>query len=473
MRRRCFEALRDRGEFSRKAEGAGGARQVCGKSVGRADRGGDRAEIAWSAPAQGKARQRASEVGRRLQVLAQGLAKSLLADEISDGVEPRIQSGNVGQRAAEPARKLARTCCRDGAVDGGEQASRPLAPVRADELEIGAGRRIDDEETAGALFPRRAQQRRTADLGDLDVSEETRQRGKLGAAELAEGIERRDSEPLLENALSAKRIEMGARGRRERGARLADPFAKLGVAGEIIADQDLAGLEPRKLARKVARLDRCCDEISGRDVERGKGKQRLAVLLLRRAEQRGEEIVRTGIEQALLGERARRDETDHVATHDRLRTAFTRLGGIFELLADGDTVALGDEALEIVVGRAHRYAAHRNVLALMLAALGQRDAKRARGDFRVLEEQLVEIAHAVEQEAVGVRRFDLEILRHYRRRTLRRGRLRAASEPGRQSFARHLLPQDQIPRSRKPRQYAMARLLVASAKGLFSGARLL
>ena len=33
----------------------------------------------------------------------------------------------------------------------------------------------------------------------------------------------------------------------------------------------------------------------------------------------------------------------------------------------------------------------------------------------VLEEQLVEIAHAVEQEAIGVRRFDLEKLRHHRR----------------------------------------------------------
>jgi hypothetical protein len=37
----------------------------------------------------------------------------------------------------------------------------------------------------------------------------------------------------------------------------------------------------------------------------------------------------------------------------------------------------------------------------MLAALGQRDAECPRGDFRVLEEQLVEIAHPVEQQASG------------------------------------------------------------------------
>ena len=35
---------------------------------------------------------------------------------------------------------------------------------------------------------------------------------------------------------------------------------------------------------------------------------------------------------------------------------------------------------------------------------------------RVLEEQLVEIAHAVEQQAIRVRRLDLDELLHHRRR---------------------------------------------------------
>ena len=51
----------------------------------------------------------------------------------------------------------------------------------------------------------------------------------------------------------------------------------------------------------------------------------------------------------------------------------------------------------------------------MLAAPGQHDAERAAGDLGVGEEQLVEIPHAVEQEAVGVRRLDLDVLRHHRR----------------------------------------------------------
>ncbi len=233
---------------------------------------------------------------------------------------------------------------------------------------------------------------------------------------------------------------MGARGRRKRSARLCDPLAKLGIAGKIVADQDLAGFEARKFAGEITRLDRGRDQLSGRDVERGEGQERFAVVL-RNAEQRGEKIVRAGIEQALLGERARGDEADHVAADDRLRSALARLGGIFELFADGDAVPLRNQPLQVFIGRPHRHAAHRNVLALMLTALGERDPERARGDFRVLEEQLVEIPHAVEQEAVGVRGLDLEILRHHRRGALGRRRLRAASEPRGQRFACHLFPQ--------------------------------
>ena len=52
---------------------------------------------------------------------------------------------------------------------------------------------------------------------------------------------------------------------------------------------------------------------------------------------------------------------------------------------------------------------------MVLAALRQHDAERARGDLGVGEEQLVEIAHAVEQQAVRVGGLDLQVLRHHRR----------------------------------------------------------
>ena len=60
-----------------------------------------------------------------------------------------------------------------------------------------------------------------------------------------------------------------------------------------------------------------------------------------------------------------------------LAPRFLRLGRVFELLADRDAVAERDQAVQIFVGALDRHAAHRDVAAEMLAALGQHDAERA------------------------------------------------------------------------------------------------
>lgn len=51
----------------------------------------------------------------------------------------------------------------------------------------------------------------------------------------------------------------------------------------------------------------------------------------------------------------------------------------------------------------------------MLAAGGERDAQDRRGLLRVLEEQLVEVAHAEEYQRVRLAGLGLEVLRHDRR----------------------------------------------------------
>ena len=77
------------------------------------------------------------------------------------------------------------------------------------------------------------------------------------------------------------------------------------------------------------------------------------------------------------------------ALDDRLRAALLGLGRILDLLADGDLEALADQARQIGLVAVHRYAAHLDVLAEMLAALGQRDVEGRRGLHRIVEEQLV------------------------------------------------------------------------------------
>jgi hypothetical protein len=56
---------------------------------------------------------------------------------------------------------------------------------------------------------------------------------------------------------------------------------------------------------------------------------------------------------------------------------------------------------------------HRDRLAGGLAARGQRDVDELRGAARVVEEELVEIAHAVEQQGGRVLRLDAQVLLHH------------------------------------------------------------
>ncbi len=99
------------------------------------------------------------------------------------------------------------------------------------------------------------------------------------------------------------------------------------------------------------------------------------------------------VEKALLGQRAGGDKTHDGALQGSFRAALFRLGRILDLLADRHLESGADQPREIGFGRVHRHPAHRDVGAVVPAALGQRDVERRRGDDRVLEEQLVEIAH--------------------------------------------------------------------------------
>ena len=65
-------------------------------------------------------------------------------------------------------------------------------------------------------------------------------------------------------------------------------------------------------------------------------------------------------------------------------------------------MALADQPVQIILGALDRHAAHGNIPALVLAALGQNDTERTGGDPGVLEKQFVEIAHPVEQERTRI-----------------------------------------------------------------------
>ena len=113
-------------------------------------------------------------------------------------------------------------------------------------------------------------------------------------------------------------------------------------------------------------------------------------------------------EQPLLGERAGR--------HDPRDPPFHRsLAGrrIPDLLADRDGPAHAHELDEIAVDAVERHAAHGNRLARRLSAGRQGDVEEPRRLFGVVVEQLVEVAHPVEEQGIGVLGLDAQVLAHH------------------------------------------------------------
>ena len=180
-----------------------------------------------------------------------------------------------------------------------------------------------------------------------------------------------------------------------------DDLGELPLVIDRLRGDDLARLEARDLGREPRFVGFRQRECAGRKIERRKAIEPPPVAPGRLLH--GDEVARAaGLEQPLLGDRAGRDEPDDLAPHDRLRAPLLRLRRVLDLLADGDPMAERDQPVEIVVGALDRHAAHADVLAVMLAPLGQNDAERPARDLRVLEEQLVEIAHPVEEQATGI-----------------------------------------------------------------------
>jgi hypothetical protein len=97
-------------------------------------------------------------------------------------------------------------------------------------------------------------------------------------------------------------------------------------------------------------------------------------------------------------------------------------GRVADLLADGARFAQLDQLGQVRVERVEGNAAHLDRIAVRGAARGQRDAQDAARLFGVFVEQLVKIAHAVEQQHGRIVRLEAQVLGHHGRDFFRRGR---------------------------------------------------
>jgi hypothetical protein len=117
----------------------------------------------------------------------------------------------------------------------------------------------------------------------------------------------------------------------------------------------------------------------------------------------GEGVFAGFVEEGFVGECAWGDESCDFAADD----AFG-LCGVFHLIADGDAVSGVDHASEVAFDAVVRDAGHGDAL----GSLGEGDAEDFVGELGVVEEQFVEIAHAEEEDAVGVQLLEAAVLPH-------------------------------------------------------------
>ena len=251
-------------------------------------------------------------------------------------------------------------------------------------------------------------------MGHLQVGRQQTERRHLRSAQVAEAIERLDAVEPLEPRGRRGGLGEGVRHRLHEPTRALHrrPGARLGE--QPLGAQDLRRSQRRQACGQGVQICQQAIDFTGGDLHAGHRRQ---VALQRH---RDEPVCAARIEQSVLGQGARRHHAHHLAPQHRL--AAPRLGRRrrLHLLAHRDLEASANQFGKVGLGGVDRHAGHGYRLVLVRTAMRQRDPDRRRRLHRVVEEQLVEVAHPEEDQGVGLCRLGLEILRHHRRRGLGR-----------------------------------------------------
>jgi hypothetical protein len=178
------------------------------------------------------------------------------------------------------------------------------------------------------------------------------------------------------NCQSARRRSAGGEGVEER-------------QGEAVGHQHLGRAQALELRLQRVRWALHEAEVAVGEVQPGQPEH---AAVQAGGEQQGVAAV---VEQRGVGQRAGGDDAAHRALHRPLVRA--RLA---HLLGDHHRFAELDQAREVLLDRMEGHARHADRPAARLAARGERDVEQARGLLGVVEEELVEVAHAVEEQGV-------------------------------------------------------------------------
>ncbi len=328
-------------------------------------------------------------------MLAQVRAQDRGAAQLLNGVKSSFDLGHIDRRREQAAAKQAAAHAGAGAVEHVEQR-RFLGLAREqrlDQFQIADGSRIENERVSAVIKSRPLQ---VIERGALGIAEIVQDRGggagcqRMGLE--AAAVEREQMEVIAQAA-------RGVIGREDPGVHIGFEAGK-GI-GRSFRNERFACVQSFKRRANLGGVDLGGAKLAGGDID-----VRDARSPIRR--HHGRQVVILVRAQHLRVHRgAGRDDAGDLAP-DKLGGG----AGNFHLIADGDAVALLDQARDVVFGGVIRHAAHRNRLALFLVARGERDFELAGGGDGVVVEQLVEVAEPEHQQRVRHLLLDAVVLPH-------------------------------------------------------------
>ncbi len=238
-------------------------------------------------------------------------------------------------------------------------------------------------------------------LGRLGVAEQGACHADQGLARVeAEATERADAEYPSEAGLAGRRREgLGGQGCDGRDGNLAGP--ELTPAVPALDHQDLPRPQPSELLAETAAVAAAHTlEGAGRQLEPGECRGALGV-----APEGGQVAALGALQQAGVGHRSGGVGADDLAPHQPL-------GGrrILDLLGHRHPESGVEQLAQVAVEGVVRDAAHRRRDLVVVPAPGEGDPEHRGRLLGVLEEQLVEVAHPVQQQRRAGPRLEVEVL---------------------------------------------------------------
>ena len=274
---------------------------------------------------------------------------------------------------------------------------------------------VDGHGLGGAAPAGRGEDGQAARLRGLQVGGDQAEGDDFRRLQRAEAIQRIDAVKPLYARFAGGKLGQGAGHGLGEAAGGFQRGGGLRVGEQAVGDQDFRGTKRRQDRAEAGTVEKEGFHVAGGELH---ARQRRLAAPDRHG---GEAVGAARIQEAVFGEGAGRHHPHQIPPHDGLGAALLGLRRVLHLFAYGDFETGTDQFGEVGFGGVDWHAAHGDILARVLAAIGQGDAEGLGGFARVVEEEFVEIAHAEEDQSVGLLGLGVEELLHHRRRPFGRG----------------------------------------------------